>query len=118
MSVDVVRGVLGWRTIINYRLPVWWFLIFRLAYARWRSSTSSHMGRCLSLRGGQRSTHGLDGGEGARRGGLSRAAPPLRANAGHLAARPVLASLQPRLSASRRGDGDGAHHRRRRQAPV
>jgi hypothetical protein len=32
MSVDVVRAVLGWCTIINYGVLVWWFLIFRLAH--------------------------------------------------------------------------------------
>lgn len=33
MTVDVLRGVLGWCVIINYGVLVWWwFLVFRLAH--------------------------------------------------------------------------------------
>jgi hypothetical protein len=32
MSVDVLRGLLGWCAIINYGVLILWFLVFRLAH--------------------------------------------------------------------------------------
>ena len=32
MSIEMVRGVLGWCAVINYGLLLWWFLFFTLAH--------------------------------------------------------------------------------------
>ncbi|MEW6076449.1 MAG: DUF6868 family protein [Thermodesulfobacteriota bacterium] len=32
MTIDAVRGILGWSMVINYAILLWWFLVFTLAH--------------------------------------------------------------------------------------
>ncbi len=33
LTIETLRAVLGWATLINYALLVWWFLMFLFAHA-------------------------------------------------------------------------------------
>ena len=32
MTVEVIRGVLGWSALINYAVLIFWFLVFSMAH--------------------------------------------------------------------------------------
>ena len=34
MTVEVIRGVLGWSALINYAVLILWFLVFSMAHDR------------------------------------------------------------------------------------